>query len=205
MPAEHIFPKVVLMKNTRRQFVFGAGLASVAAMPLTLCAADAPAAVHELSDHERRQHEACMRLAIAEAKKIKKYPFGAVIVDTASGTVLASGHNASRQNPVLHAEIAAMNDYVEKHGNQHWHKVTLYTTGEPCPMCMSAMIWANLTRVVWASSVAHIRQSGIPQLDLTAQQVAASAVSFYRPQALIGGVLASETDALFSQRLADAG
>lgn len=186
------------MKSTRRQFVFGAAAVMTPAadsMWMTVHAGTIPVA-------EQHQHEKFMRLAIHEANKIRKYPFGAVIVDTASGTVLASGHNASRKNPVLHAEIVAMNDYVAKYGNQDWGRVTLYTTGEPCPMCMSALIWANVTHVVWASSVAHIRQSGIAQLDLTAQQVAVSAASFYQPQTLIGGVLAHETDQLFSERLA---
>ena len=46
------------------------------------------------------------------------YPFGAVIIGAADHTVLAQGVNNSKTNPVLHGEIAAINDYVARHGNQ---------------------------------------------------------------------------------------
>jgi tRNA(adenine34) deaminase len=197
------------MKNMRRKFIISAGTASAMATGLFIAttekahAGNTPNVINSntLTVAEREQHEQFMRMAIQETEKIKRYPFGAVIVDTETGALLASGCNASRKNPTLHAEIVAMNNYVEKYGNQNWHKVTLYTTGEPCPMCMSALVWANVNRIVWGSSVSHIRKSGIPQFDLSAEQVAVSATSFYQPLRLIGGVLATETDQLFMQRL----
>jgi tRNA(Arg) A34 adenosine deaminase TadA len=66
------------------------------------------------------------------------YPFGAVIVGAADRTVLAQDVN-NTTNPVLHGEIVAINDYVAHHGNKGWADRILYTTGEPCPMCMSAI------------------------------------------------------------------
>ena len=63
-------------------------------------------------------HEAAMRLAISAAKANPFYPFGAVIISAADRTVLAQGVNNSKTNPVLHGEIAAINDYVARHGNQ---------------------------------------------------------------------------------------
>jgi hypothetical protein len=54
--------------------------------------------------------------------------------------MLAQGVNNSKTNPILHGEIVAINDYVARHG---WANSILYTTGEPCPMCMSAIVWVG--------------------------------------------------------------
>jgi tRNA(Arg) A34 adenosine deaminase TadA len=144
-------------------------------------------------------HERFMRMAIEQARSNPAYPFGAVIVATSTGEVLASGVNTAVNNPMLHGEVAAMNDYLHRHGNQGWAATTLYTTGEPCSMCMSAMVWANLRRVVWGSSIDDVRCTGISQIAVSAQEVAASARSFYTPDLLLGGVLAGDTDRLFQE------
>src|ERR1700757_2300301 len=88
-------------------------------------------------------HEAAMRLAIAAAKANPFYPFGAVIIGAADRATLAQGVNDGKTNPIFHGEIAAINDYVARHGNQGWADGILYTTGEACPMCMSAIVWAG--------------------------------------------------------------
>jgi tRNA(adenine34) deaminase len=103
-------------------------------------------------------HERAMRLAIAEARHNPSYPFGAVIIRAADGEVMARGANNDRVNPVLHGEIACLNDYVAHHGNKGWEALILYTTGEPCPMCMSALVWAGIGGVVFASSIDAIRR-----------------------------------------------
>ncbi|WP_272123681.1 nucleoside deaminase [Streptomyces sp. HD] len=153
----------------------------------------------QTSDSGRAGHERFMWLAIEQARNNPEWPFGAVIVDSRTGEVLAGGVNSGADSPVLHGEIVAMNDYVRRHGNQGWTRTTLYTTGEPCPMCMSAMAWADLRRVVWASSIEEIRRTGIGQIALPAQEVAARARSFYHPELMLGGVLADHTRRLFEQ------
>lgn len=147
----------------------------------------------------RSSHERFMGLAIEQARRNPKWPFGAVIVDTRTGAVLGSGVNTGTDSPVLHGEVVAMNDYVHRHGNQGWAETTLYTTGEPCSMCMSAMAWANLRRVVWGSSIDEVRRTDINQIALSAREVAAAARSFYTPELLLGGVLAYRTNRLFQE------
>jgi tRNA(adenine34) deaminase len=144
------------------------------------------------------EHERCMRLAIAEARRNPAYPFGAVIVRPDTGEVAARGVNDSRANPILHGEIACMNDYVKNRGNTDWAAMVLYTTGEPCSMCMSALVWAGIGGVVFASSIDGIRRAGIDQIAITAKQVA-DASPFYKG-VLLGGVLAAETDRMFMER-----
>ncbi|MFJ2002462.1 nucleoside deaminase [Streptomyces chartreusis] len=200
------------MDSDRRQFLGRCGVVVTgAAVPLVLpqgmlqqgyASPDAEASVAK-GRHTGVGHERFMWLAIEQARKNPKWPFGAVIVHTRTGEILGGGVNTGTDSPLLHGEVVAMNDYVRRQGNQGWADAALYTTGEPCSMCMSAMAWANLRRVVWASSIDDIRSTGIIQIDLTARQVADAASSFYTPQLLLGGVLANHTNRLFreAQRL----
>jgi len=146
--------------------------------------------------HER--HEVAMREAIVMARRNPRYPFGAVITDRDSGEILARGVNDAGANPTLHGEIDCLNRYVAAHGNRDWNRRILYTTGEPCPMCMSALAWAGLAGVVYASSIATLQEAGIAQITISAADVIAAA-DFYHGE-LLGGILAEETDPMFLQR-----
>lgn len=178
-----------------------------AAMAMTACAAcgpvrdaafaAAPAGI-DLGAIPRATHERFMRLAIAAARGNPRYPFGAVIVRAADGAVMASGVNHSTANPTFHGEIDAMNDYVQKHGNRAWQDMILYTTGESCPMCMSAMVWAGMGGSVFGTSIAELSRVGIAQIEIAAASVVAAAPSYHGT--LLGGVLAPETDRIFAER-----
>lgn len=160
--------------------------AAASARPLDL--GGMPPAVHELA----------MRLAIAEARGNATFPFGAVIVRQGDARVMAAGVNRGSVNPTFHGEIVAIDDYVARHGNQGWAEAILYTTGEPCPMCMSALAWAGMGGVVWGTSIADLSRFGIDQIMISANAVI-TAASFYRGF-ILGGVLRAETDALFRDR-----
>ncbi|WP_316524410.1 nucleoside deaminase [Kitasatospora brasiliensis] len=144
---------------------------------------------------QRRAHEYFMAQAIIEGRKLPRYPFGAVIVR--SGLVVARGVNASAKNPTDHGEIVAIDDLAQRTEAHDWGATTLYTTSEPCPMCMSACAWAGIRRVVWGTSIEGLRRTGLDQIGISATAVAAASRSFYSPQLLLGGVLADQTDALF--------
>ena len=139
-----------------------------------------------------------MREAIAEARRNRFFPFGAVIVRAVDQQIMAAGVNNGAANPIWHGEIVAINDYVSRHGNLGWEETVLYTTGEPCPMCMSALAWARVGGVVYGTSIETLRRVGIDQILLPATSVI-NAAPFYRGE-ILGGVLASETDALFTNR-----
>lgn len=81
----------------------------------------------------QRFHERFMRRAIKVSAKNPAYPFGAVIVNTSTGEVLAEGVNTDSKNPTWHGEIDAINAYIDKHGNTGWSNVTLYSTGSLAP------------------------------------------------------------------------
>lgn len=168
--------------------------------------AEAESAYQRLSQRqptldELRQHESNMRAAIEAAKANPGLPFGAVIVNQLDNRPMATGVNSGWMNPTLHGEIAAINNYVGENGNGGWDETTLYSTGEPCAMCMAAIAWVGIPRVVWASSVAAIRNSGIAQIELSAVDVAARSHELYEPEYCFGGVLSHETDAMFASRV----
>jgi tRNA(adenine34) deaminase len=168
------------------------------ASALICVAATRSASAQQAPAIDMARHEQYMRLAIEEGRKNPSYPFGAIIVRPDTGEVMARGVNDSRANPTLHGEIAAMNDYVKGHGNRGWGSLLLYTTGEPCLMCMSALVWAGIGGVVFASSIDAIRRAGIEQININARTVIEQS-PFYNG-ALLGGVLAAETDRMFLER-----
>ena len=181
---------------SRRVFGALAGAAACAA-PLSGTPASGSPPL-DLGAIPREAQEAAMRLAIAAAKANAAYPFGAVIIGAADRAVLAQGVNNGAANPILHGEIAAINDYVARHGSRGWAGGVLYTTGEPCPMCMAAIVWAGIGGIVYGTSIAALAEAGIAQIMIGAS-VVRDAAPFYRGQ-ILGGVLQSETDALFRNR-----
>ncbi|HWE74598.1 MAG TPA: nucleoside deaminase [Stellaceae bacterium] len=140
--------------------------------------------------------EKAMRRAIAIARRNPAYPYGAVIARIADGRVMAEGINDSRKNPMLHGEIAAIDEYVRRHGNRDWAAMVLTTTAEPCTMCMSALIWTGIGGVIFGTSLDGLaRAYGSKGIDIAAAKVAEAAPFWHGD--LVGGVLANETDPLF--------
>lgn len=79
-------------------------------------------------------------------------PFGAVIVK--DGEIVGKGHNqvTGNQDPTAHAEINAIRDACKNLGTFQLNGCVLYTSCEPCPMCLGAIYWARLEKVYYACS-----------------------------------------------------
>ena len=98
-----------------------------------------------------------MRMAINEAKKgISSHhggPFGAVIVK--DGVVIGKGHNEVLKNndPTCHGEMMAIHKACKKLKTFDLIGCEIYTTGYPCPMCMSAIMWANIDKIYYGCNV----------------------------------------------------
>jgi tRNA(Arg) A34 adenosine deaminase TadA len=80
-------------------------------------------------------------------------PFGAVVVGP-SGNVLAEGCNrvTSANDPTAHAEVVAIRAACEAARSFQLVGCTLYTSCEPCPMCLSAAYWARVDAIVYGAS-----------------------------------------------------
>ena len=79
-------------------------------------------------------------------------PFGAVIVK--DGQIVGRGHNEVIKNndPTCHGEMQAIRDACQHLGTYDLSGCELYTSAEPCPMCLSAIIWANIKTVYYGNS-----------------------------------------------------
>lgn len=130
----------------RRQTLLGAGLA-IAALS---AGGSVFAATMQMPPLPEDEH--FMRMAIAEAAQAD-FPFGAVIVRDRE--VLAKGRNLGKttNDPTAHGEMVAIRRFVSVHAAAELAGSTLYTSGEPCAMCMGAILWCGIGRLVFAASV----------------------------------------------------
>jgi guanine deaminase len=139
------------------------------------------------------EDEKLMRLALEEAAR-GDFPFGAVIVR--DGKVLAKGRNLGikQQDPTAHAEMVAIRRFLAKRPPDQLKGTTIYTSGESCPMCMGAIVWCGISRVVYGASIGELATK-IGQIMVTDQEIA-DKTPFAQIE-ITGGVLAKEALALF--------
>ncbi len=100
--------------------------------------------------------ERYINLALKEAKKgvMKNHggPFGAIIVK--NNEIIARAHNTviKTNDPTAHAEINAIRKASKKIKNFNLSNCEIYTTCEPCPMCLSAIFWARIDKIYYLYS-----------------------------------------------------
>jgi tRNA(Arg) A34 adenosine deaminase TadA len=176
-------PNFIFPRHSRRGII--TALTSAAAL---LPSARLVAAADATPDDER-----FMRIALDEARQ-GDFPFGAVIVR--DGQVLARGRNVGRTNddPTAHGEMTAIRRCLADHGSAALRGSTLYTTGEPCAMCMGAILWCRVSRLVFAASVEQLTTT-LDQIMISSADIAARAP--FVPITITGGVLADEAMQLF--------
>ena len=109
------------------------------------------------------EHEKFMRKAISlSIQNIERGggPFGAVIVK--DGRIVATGVNrvTAVNDPTAHAEISAIRKAAKKLGTFSLEGCTLYTSCEPCPMCLGAVYWAHFDRLFYANTTSDAKKIG---------------------------------------------
>ena len=98
-----------------------------------------------------------MQMAIEEARKGIQNgdggPFGAVIVK--NDKVIGIGHNRVilKMDPTRHGEMEAIQDACKNLNDFDLKGCEIYTTGYPCPMCMGAIKWANISKIYYGCNV----------------------------------------------------
>jgi guanine deaminase len=93
-------------------------------------------------------------------------PFGAIVVD-AAGTVIGEGTNRVTRDldPSAHAEVVAIRAACRTVGDFALPGATLYTSCEPCPMCMATTLWARIPRVFYAADRHDAARGGFDDRD----------------------------------------
>lgn len=112
-----------------------------------------------------------MEEAILEAKNgmdnNEGGPFGAVIVDS-TGKIIAKAHNEVlyTNDPTAHAEIVAIRRACHKMNTRDLKDCIIYSTCEPCPMCLSAIIWSNIKTAYYGSNRKDAKLAGFKDEDI---------------------------------------
>jgi guanine deaminase len=140
-----------------------------------------------------------MRLAIRKAQEgiaAGQSPFGSVIVR--NGEVIAATHNTVWRDgdPTAHAEVNCIRGAALALKTIFLHGCTLFSTTEPCPMCLSAIHWAKIDRVVYGATIADAAAAGFGELHVDARVLAEMGKS---PLRVEGGLLRDECADLFTQ------
>lgn len=118
--------------------------------------------------------KAYMELAIRKAKDgvdSGQSPFGAIVVK--DGKVISSNHNTVWKDgdPTAHAEVNAIRAASAAIRNIDLSGTVMYTTCEPCPMCLTAIHWAKIDRVVYGATIADADGAGFTELTIAAKEM----------------------------------
>jgi guanine deaminase len=101
-----------------------------------------------------------IRLSIENVRTGRGGPFGAVVAK--GGEIVAEGVNCvtATKDPTAHAEIIAIREACKKLGDFELSGCELYTSCEPCPMCLGAIYWARPDRVYFGNTAADAADAG---------------------------------------------
>jgi tRNA(adenine34) deaminase len=171
------------MPTRRRVAAALVGIAVAPALPRSAAAASA-------------EDERFMRIALDEARRAD-FPFGAVIVRDGQEIVRGRNLGRTKDDPTAHGEMVAIRRALAVHDRTVLVGSTLYTTGEPCAMCMGAILWCHFGRLVFAASIEQLL-TRIDQIMITSADLAQRTP--FAPIEITGGVLAEEAMALFPPR-----
>ena len=105
----------------------------------------------DFSDDDRRFMQMAIDLSVINIEE-GGGPFGAVIVR--DGKLIAKGANrvVLNNDPTAHAEVVAIRNACQALGTFDLSGCTVYTSCEPCPMCLSALYWAGIERICYANT-----------------------------------------------------
>ena len=140
-----------------------------------------------------------MSLAIAKAREgiaAGQSPFGAIIVR--DGSLVAATHNTVWRDtdPTAHAEVNCIRAAAKALATIDLGGCDMYSTCEPCPMCLAAIHWSKIDRVVYGATIADAADAGFCELHVDARVLAEMGRS---PLKVESGLLREECAELFKQ------
>lgn len=152
---------------------------------------------------ELPEDEHYLRIAFREAERARErgnHAFGALLVDAEGEPVLAAQNSVVTDDDVTaHAEMNLLRAASRKFEPDQLKTFTLYASGEPCPMCAGAIVWANIRRVVFGLGMEAIYQLFDADPDAPALPMHAAGVFDQAPwpMEVIGPLLENEAEEVF--------
>ena len=148
-------------------------------------------------NNESAQENTFMKEALARAEAgagAGEVPVGAVLVDGASGVVLAADHNRveALSDPTAHAEMRVIRAGSALRGEKRLEGCDLYVTLEPCPMCAAAISFARIRRLVFGAY--DPKGGGVEH----GARIFDQPTCHHKPE-IIGGVAETESGALLKE------
>ncbi|OGX24495.1 MAG: tRNA-specific adenosine deaminase [Omnitrophica WOR_2 bacterium GWF2_38_59] len=146
-----------------------------------------------------KPNEKYMKMAIEKAREgVKKWqtPFGACIVK--DNKILSCVHNTVWKTTDItsHAEVHAIRKACKEISSIDLSGSVIYSTCEPCPMCFSAIHWANIATIVYGAKIKDARSAGFHELTISNRRMKTIGGS---PVAIIEGFLRKENLELFKE------
>lgn len=96
-------------------------------------------------------------------------PFGAVVVK--DGGIVGEGYNRvlATNDPTAHGEVVAIRDACARLGSFSLEGCEIHTSGEPCPMCLGAILWSRISRIYYGFSIADAATIGFDDREFYRQ------------------------------------
>ena len=143
-----------------------------------------------MENREKYMREALREAGFAAAED--EVPIGAVIV--CRGRIVGKGHNMTERlsDPTAHAEVSAIRAACAKLGDFKLSGCTIYSSCEPCPMCLSALYWAGVERIFYGNTKQDAKSINFDdsfiydQIALDYSERAIPCINFMREEALAG-------------------
>lgn len=135
----------------------------------------------------KKYDEDFMRLAVASARdgiERLEFPFGCCIAQDRNRYVFAGNHSLKSGDPTSHAEINTIREWSQRYGAASLKETVIYTTSEPCLMCLGAINWAQIPRVVFGTSLNRCIHHGFSEANIDSAVLTAS---FPHPVSMEGG------------------
>jgi guanine deaminase len=123
----------------------------------------------KLDDDDRKYLRVAVELSRSYRDDPRRWPFGAILVG--QGKILGRGFNqvVELRDPSAHAEIMALRAAGRALGRHVFEDCVLYSSGEPCPMCLAACYWASISRVVFAVTSHDLAEYDFQDVAIYAQ------------------------------------
>lgn len=123
----------------------------------------------KLDDDDRRYLRMAVELSRSYRDDPRRWPFGAVLAG--EGKILGQGYNqvVELRDPSAHAEIMALRAAGRTLGQHVFEDSVLYSSSEPCPMCLAACYWASVPRIVFAATSRDLAEYDVQDLAFYGQ------------------------------------